>query len=97
MSNPIEVFNLAGDLVSVYPKSLHVICRRFTFNDEVFVGYNIHACKANSSSDDVTLKTPAFILRRNFYRFNRGVRRKKDGIQRRGCTVCYGTAKLPFA
>ena len=39
----------------------------------------------------------AFILRRNFYRFNRGVRRKKDGIQRRGGTVCYGTAKLPFA
>ena len=58
MSNPIEVLNLAGDLVSVYPKYLHVICRRFTFNDEVFVGYNIHACKANSSSDDVTLKTP---------------------------------------
>lgn len=58
MSNPIEVIDLAGDLVSVYPKSLHVICRRFIFNDEVFVGYNIHACKANSSSDDVTLQTP---------------------------------------
>lgn len=58
MSNPIEVIDLAGDLVSVYPSSLHVRCRRITFNDEVFVGYNIHACKANIYSDDVTLQTP---------------------------------------
>ena len=58
MSNPIEVIDLAGDLVSVYPFSLHVRCRRFTFNGEVFVGYNIHACKANIYSDDVTLQTP---------------------------------------
>lgn len=58
MSNPIEVIDLAGDLVSVLPYSLHVRCRRFTFNGEVFVGYNIHACKANIYSDDVTLQTP---------------------------------------
>ena len=58
MPNSIEVIDLVGDLVSVYPWSLHVRCRRFTSNGEVFVGYNIHACKANIYCDDATLQTP---------------------------------------
>lgn len=58
MSNPIEVIDLVGNLVSVYPSSLHVRCRRFTSLGEVFVGYNIHACKASIYCEDVTLQTP---------------------------------------
>ena len=58
MLNSIEVIDFVGDLVSVYPWSLHVRCRRFTSNGEVFVGYNIHACKASIYCDDVTLQTP---------------------------------------
>ena len=58
MSHSVELIDISGHRVSVFPWSLHVRCSRYTFNGEVFIGYNIHASKDNVRSDDVTLKTP---------------------------------------
>lgn len=58
MSHSVVLTDIFGDRVSVFPWSLHVRCSRYTFNGEVFIGYNIHASKDNVRSDDVILKTP---------------------------------------
>lgn len=58
MSHSVVLTDIVGDRVSVLPWSLHVRCSRYTFNGEVFIGYNIHASKDNVRSDDVILKTP---------------------------------------
>lgn len=58
MSHSVVLIDIVGDRVSVFPWSLHVRCSRYTFNGEVFIGYNIHASKDNVRSDDVILKTP---------------------------------------
>ena len=58
MSHSVELIDILGRPVSVYPFSLHVRCSRYTCNGEVFIGYNIHASKDNVRSDDVILKTP---------------------------------------
>lgn len=58
MSHSVELIDIYGHRVSVFPWSLHVRCSRYTCNGEVFIGYNIHASKDNVRSDDVILKTP---------------------------------------
>lgn len=58
MSHSVELIDIYGHRVSVFPCSLHVRCSRYTCFGEVFIGYNIHASKDNAYSDDVTLKTP---------------------------------------
>ena len=58
MSHSVELIDILGRPVSVYPFSLHVICSRYTFGGEVLIGYDIHASKDNIYNDDVTLKTP---------------------------------------
>lgn len=58
MSHSVELIDIYGHRVSVFPWSLHVRCSRYTYFGEVFIGYNIHASKDNAYSDDVTLKTP---------------------------------------
>lgn len=58
MSHSVELIDILGRPVSVYPFSLHVRCSRYTFGGEVLIGYYIHASKDNIYSDDVTLKTP---------------------------------------
>lgn len=58
MSHSVELIDIYGHRVSVFPWSLHVRCSRYTCCVEVFIGYDIHASKDNAYSDDVTLKTP---------------------------------------
>lgn len=58
MSHSVELIDIYGHRVSVFPWSLHVRCSRCTCIGEVFIGYNIHASKDNVRSDDVILKTP---------------------------------------
>lgn len=58
MSHSVELIDIYGHRVSVFPWSLHVRCSRYTCFGEVFIGYNIHASKDNVYSDDVTLNTP---------------------------------------
>ena len=58
MSHSVELIDILGRPVSVYPFSLHVRCSRYTFGGEVLIGYDIHASKDNIYNDDVTLKTP---------------------------------------
>lgn len=58
MQDPVKLIDHSGDLVSVIPSSLHVRCRRIVCCGEVFVGYNIHASKADTYCDDVVLQTP---------------------------------------
>lgn len=58
MSHSVELIDIYGHRVSVFPWSLHVRCSIYTCCGEVFIGYDIHASKDNAYSDDVTLKTP---------------------------------------
>ena len=58
MSHSVELIDISGHRVSVFPSSLHVRCSRYTCCGEVLIGYDIHASKDNVYSDDVTLKTP---------------------------------------
>jgi len=58
MSHSVVLTDISDNRVSVFPWSLYVRCSRYTCCGEVFIGYDIHACKDNVYSDDVTLKTP---------------------------------------
>lgn len=58
MSHSVVLTDILGNSVSVFSFSLHVRCSRYTCCGEVLIGYDIHACKDNVYSDDVTLKTP---------------------------------------
>ena len=58
MSHSVELIDIYGHRVSVFPWSLHVRCSRYTCCGEVFIGYDIHASNYNAYCDDVILKTP---------------------------------------
>ena len=58
MSHSVELIDISGHRVSVFPWSLHVRCSRYTCCGEVLIAYDIHASKDNLYSDDVILKTP---------------------------------------
>lgn len=58
MSHSVVLTDILGNSVSVFSFSLHVRCSRYICCGEVLIGYDIHACKDNVYSDDVTLKTP---------------------------------------
>ena len=47
MSHSVELIDISGHRVSVFPWSLHVRCSRYTCCGEVLIGYDIHASKDN--------------------------------------------------